>query len=1138
MEKIKNKQRKTLKLSRHRIILFLILSFFSMASYAVPESQQKIFSFKLENVTIKDVFIYIEQNSEFVFLYSDDKIILKEVNLNVEGQTISQVLERLLQNTGMTYEIDGKQILLKALGENDVSEKAQQKETIRGVVVDSKTGEPIAGATIQIKGTSEGTVTNADGDFQLSCARGNVLLVSYIGYDSKEVRVTNLKIYSIEINESAELLEEVVVTAFGAGQKKESMVGSVTQIRPTELKVPSSSLSSSFAGRMAGVIAVQRSGEPGADGANFWIRGKSTFSGATGALIILDGVEISSSELNSLDPEVIEGFSILKDATATALYGTRGANGVMIVTTKTGKNLDKPIINFRLEGAVTQLSQVPEMANGVTYMQAYNEALSRPNSSAMPYSEDKIQGTLTGLNPYLYPDVNWYDEMFKQNAFSQRANFNIRGGSKVVDYFMSASLKHSDGNLRSLSKDFFSYNNNVNVYNYDFINNLNIYATKTTKISLGLNLSVRDWKGPNASVNDIFGLSKIANPVDFPILYPTGTGGMNTEDVMWGEKAGGPYNNGYRNPIAEYVTGYKTSLQSTVTANFRIEQKLDMFLKGLTFNGLFSFKNKTNTDVKRSSSYNTFELDSYDPETMDYVLRRVGKENGTAINTSGEHGGDRRMYLQAMLNYSQVFNDVHDLNVMFLYNQQQYNTNIPTDLFSSLPQRKQGIAGRVSYAFDNRYLAEANFGYNGSENFAPGNRFGFFPSLAVGYNISQEDFWEPFKSTVSNLKLRASWGLVGNDNTGAGRFAYLEDLDLGGSPAYVTGINQNISRKGPKWKRFYNPALTWEVGEKWNVGIDLQLWGDLNLNFDLFKETRRDIFLSRSGTIPNFIGMAGATIYGNLGKMENKGIDLSLDYNKQITKDFFLSFKGTFTFAHNTILERDEPPFREYPALSSVGYSLGQHLIYQTNGLFADEESIKNAPTQTFGFSPMPGDIWYKNQPNYNGEYDNVIDSNDRVYMGFPQDPEIVYGFGPSLKWKNWDLSFFFQGVARTSLLMSGIHPFGSRTINGLFQFIADDHWSPDNPNPNARYPRLTQIDNPNNTQSSDYWLRNGAFLKLKNAEIGYTHKGWRFYLSGVNLLTFSPFDYWDPEMGGGSGLKYPTQRVFNLGIQVTFNNK
>lgn len=1138
MEKIKNKQRKTLKLSRHRIILFLILSFFSMASYAVPESQQKIFSFKLENVTIKDVFKYIEQNSEFVFLYSDDKIILKEVNLNVEGQTISQVLERLLQNTGMTYEIDGKQILLKALGKNDVSEKAQQKETIRGVVVDSKTGEPIAGATIQIKGTSEGTVTNADGDFQLSCTRGNVLLVSYIGYDSKEVRVTNLKIYSIEINESAELLEEVVVTAFGAGQKKESMVGSVTQIRPTELKVPSSSLSSSFAGRMAGVIAVQRSGEPGADGANFWIRGKSTFSGATGALIILDGVEISSSELNSLDPEVIEGFSILKDATATALYGTRGANGVMIVTTKTGKNLDKPIINFRLEGAVTQLSQVPEMANGVTYMQAYNEALSRPNSSAMPYSEDKIQGTLTGLNPYLYPDVNWYDEMFKQNAFSQRANFNIRGGSKVVDYFMSASLKHSDGNLRSLSKDFFSYNNNVNVYNYDFINNLNIYATKTTKISLGLNLSVRDWKGPNASVNDIFGLSKIANPVDFPILYPTGTGGMNTEDVMWGEKAGGPYNNGYRNPIAEYVTGYKTSLQSTVTANFRIEQKLDMFLKGLTFNGLFSFKNKTNTDVKRSSSYNTFELDSYDPETMDYVLRRVGKENGTAINTSGEHGGDRRMYLQAMLNYSQVFNDVHDLNVMFLYNQQQYNTNIPTDLFSSLPQRKQGIAGRVSYAFDNRYLAEANFGYNGSENFAPGNRFGFFPSLAVGYNISQEGFWESFKSTVSNLKLRASWGLVGNDNTGAGRFAYLEDLDLGGSPAYVTGINQNISRKGPKWKRFYNPALTWEVGEKWNVGIDLQLWGDLNLNFDLFKETRRDIFLSRSGTIPNFIGMAGATIYGNLGKMENKGIDLSLDYNKQITKDFFLSFKGTFTFAHNTILERDEPPFREYPALSSVGYSLGQHLIYQTNGLFADEESIKNAPTQTFGFSPMPGDIWYKNQPNYNGEYDNVIDSNDRVYMGFPQDPEIVYGFGPSLKWKNWDLSFFFQGVARTSLLMSGIHPFGSRTINGLFQFIADDHWSPDNPNPNARYPRLTQIDNPNNTQSSDYWLRNGAFLKLKNAEIGYTHKGWRFYLSGVNLLTFSPFDYWDPEMGGGSGLKYPTQRVFNLGIQVTFNNK
>lgn len=523
---------------------------------------------------------------------------------------------------------------------------AQQKgHEITGTVTDAKTGEPLIGVTVMVKGTQTGVTTNVDGQFKLSCKEGDVLQVSYIGYETKEVKVGALKMYLIELGESSEMLEEVVVTAFGVGQKKASMVGSVSQVRAEELQVPSSSLSSSFAGRLAGVIAVQRSGEPGADGADFWIRGKSTFSGATGALIVLDGVEISAQELNALDPEAIEGFSILKDATATALYGTRGANGVMIVTTKNGKNLDKPVINFRLEGALTQLTNVPETADGVTYMKMYNESLSRPNSSNNPYSDDKINGTAQHLNPYLYPDVDWYDEMFKRNAFSQRANFNIRGGSKKMDYFMSAGIKHSDGNLNSMSQDYFSYNNNVRVTNYDFINNLNVYATSTTKLSLGLNLSVRDWKGPAMDVDDIFAFSLISNPVDFPIMYPAGTGGVVTEDIMWGAKSGGPYSMGFRNPIAEYVRGYKTNMQSIVTANFKIEQDLGMLLPGLKFNGLFSYKNKNITTVTRTSAYNGYEVDSYDPETMDYTLRRIGNEQNTAISTTGGHGGERNMYL-------------------------------------------------------------------------------------------------------------------------------------------------------------------------------------------------------------------------------------------------------------------------------------------------------------------------------------------------------------------------------------------------------------------------------------------------------------------------------------------------------------
>lgn len=1013
-----------------------------------------------------------------------------------------------------------------------------QNNLIKGVVVDAVTGEPLIGVNVSFAADrGKGTITDIDGEFNINAKPNDVLVINYLGYQEYELNVSTLKTYIVELKESAELLDEVVVTAFGIGQKKESMVGSVSQVRPSDLKVPSSSLSSSFAGRLSGVIAVQRSGEPGADGANFWIRGKSTFSGATGALIIIDGVEASAGELNRLDPEVIEGFSVLKDATATALYGTRGANGVMIVTTKSGADLDKPIINFRLEGALTQLTAVPQMADGVTYMNAFNEAITRPGSSALPYSEDQIEGVRLGLNPYLYPNVNWYDEMFKQNALAQRVNFNIRGGSKKMDYFMSVGVKHDAGNLRSLSKDYFSYNNNISNVNYDFVNNLNVYATSTTKLSLGLNVNIRDWKGPNMSANDLFGLSKISNPVDFPIQFPAGSGGMTTDDIMWGDKSGGPYNDGYRNPIAEYVTGYKKNLQSTLAANFRVEQKLDMLLPGLKFSGLLSFKNWTNTEVRRSSAYNAFEVSSYDPDTYDYTLRRIGSERGTSINTSGSHSGDRRLYLQAVLDYQRTFAELHDLNLMFLYNQDQFEVNNPSDLFSSLPRRKQGIAGRASYAFNSRYLAEVNFGYNGSENFAPDNRFGFFPSFALGYTISEEDFWEPIKPVISHLKLRGSWGLVGNDNTGAGRFAYLEDLTLTGGEGFTTGINQGYSLSGPKFTRYYNPFLTWEVGEKWNFGMDFQLFHDFKVDIDAFREIRRDIFMSRSGTIPNFLGMSQASIYGNMGKMKNQGLDFSIDYNKQVNKDFFLSVKGTFTYAHNTILERDEPDFLEYPNLSSIGYSMGQHLLLKNKGLFPNWDAINGSPTQGLGYAPMPGDIWYQNQPNHKGEFDNVIDGNDRVYMGFPQDPEIVYGLGASMQWKQWDLSFFFQGVARTSFTISNIAPFGQTSINGLYQFIADDHWSTENPNIYAKHPRLTKENNYNNTYGSDYWLRDGSFLKLKNAEIGYTYKGSRFYVSGNNLLTFSPFKLWDPEMGGGNGLKYPTQRVFNVGVQITFNN-
>lgn len=1094
--------------------------------------QAKTFTVSLKNVTLKEVISYVEKNSQYVFFFKPEVINQStQISVSLKNATVKQLLDKVSEQTNIVYEMKERQIVLK---EKKVSEQSvsQKKRLLQGLVKDEQ-GNPIIGASIQLKNTGTGVITDLDGLFQIQVTdKNSVIVISYIGYVTQEISVGDRSSITVQLKEDTKSLEEVVVTAFGATQKKETMVGSIQQVRPAELKVPSSSLSTSFAGRMAGVIAIQRSGQPGADGADFWIRGKSTFGDATGVLIVLDGVEISSSDLNALDPEVIESFSILKDATATAMYGTRGANGVMIVTTKSGQDLLKPIINFRLETSMSQLTSVPEMVGGVDYMKLYNEALTTRGITTGLYDDTKIRATEQGLNPLVYPNVDWYNEMFNKNAFAQRFNFNIRGGKKAVTYFMSASVKHDAGNLKSLSKDYFSYNNNINVMRYDFVNNLSIKATNTTKISLGLNVSLRDWKGPSAGVDGIFSMSREASPVDFPIVYPA----RNDKEIytLWGGMSGGIYNNGYRNPVAEYVVGYKKQFASTVNANIRLDQDLKMVTKGLKLHVLASFKNWSKTETTRKAGYNQFEIDQYNEATGEYTLSRVGNEQKTALNTEGAATGDRRIFIQAYLDYKRKFG-VHDVNAMLLYNQDQLDNNKPDNLLSSLPRRKQGIAARLSYAYDDRYLAEVNFGYNGSENFAKNNRFGFFPSIALGYNISQEKFWEPISNVISHFKLRGSYGLVGNDGINE-RYAYLEDIVLSSDKwKYTTGVNQNVNLQGPVWNRYYNPNLTWEVGKKLNVGFDMQLFHQVNLNFDVFKEIRSKIYMQKVNTLPDFIGTGETKIYENSGKMKNVGFDIALDYNKQITKDFFLSFKGTLTYAHNTILERDEPPFQLYPNLSSVGYSRGQHLVYVADGLFRDQADVDSHAEQTLGYIPQPGDIKYVDQPDANGNCDGIINTNDRVYMGYPEDPEIVYGFGPSMKYKNWDFSFFFQGAARTSILMSGFHPFGKNATRGVMKFIADDYWSESNPNPNAAYPRLTRDTNANNTVNSSYWLRNGAFLKLKNAEIGYTFKMFRAYLNGSNLLTFSPFKHWDPEMGGGSGMKYPTQRVFNIGIQFTF---
>ena len=590
--------------------------------------------------------------------------------------------------------------------------------------------------------------------------------------------------------------------------------------------------------------------------------------------------------------------------------------------------------------------------------------------------------------------------------------------------------------------------------------------------------------------------------------------------------------------MAEYVTGYKTNLRTTITANFKLAQELDMITKGLKFTGLFSFKNYSSSSTERSASYNHYYMSSYDPSSMEYKITRIGDEQSTALTNDGSRNGDRKMYFQAILDYNRIFKEVHDLNIMFLYNQEQYDINGPTTLFSSLPQRKQGVAGRVSYSYDGRYYIEGNFGYNGSENFAKGYRWGFFPSIALGYNISEESFFEPLRKVITSMKLRGSWGLVGNDQIGGERFIYMPTINLSGK-GFTTGIDQNYGLSGPVYTRYENNSITWEVGEKINLGIDLQLLNSLNIVVDIFRETRRDIF-QKKGTIPTYLGTGNTDVFGNLAEMKNQGLDLSIDYNKAFSKDFYMNFKGTFTYAHNEITKYDEAP--KYAFQSKVGQSANVSQGYLSNGLFLDEAEIDRY-NQQMGSTLGAGDIKYLNVSNMHGYGDDIVDVDDWTWIGNPTVPEIVYGFGPSFKYKNWDFSFFFQGVAKTSLFMSGFHPFGDNSLRNVLQFVANDRWSPTNQNVDAKYPRLTRKTSLNNTnpgnsgRTSDYWMRDGSFLKLKNMELGYTFKRMRFYISGSNLLTFSKFDLWDPEQGGGSGLKYPTQRVFNVGFQMTFNN-
>ena len=1085
------------------------------------------------SVPLKTVLEEVERQTGYSILFENEDVdVSRPVTATFKDATLQTVLDTVLDKS-LRYTVKGGGKLVTISRRSPVSAPTAPngEMTVAGTVISSADNQPIVGANIYVEGTNVGTTTDAGGNYKLTVpASAKTVTVSFLGYDTKKISVRDIHLFKlITLADASNKLEDVVVVGFGV-QKKESLVGAVQSVKPSDLQTSSSNLSTSFSGKIAGVIAVQKSGEPGADGANFWIRGISTFGSGQSPLLILDGVEITNQMLNNIPPETIESFSVLKDATATALYGSRGANGVMIITTKNGRDSEKMTINLRAEFGASAPTRVPKVADGITYMETFNEA--RTTRGETPYySNEKIMGTKLGLDPYVYPNVDWYDMLFKDCTFNQNFNFNMTGGAKKIDYFLNASVYNENGIMRKPEAS--KFDTNINAQKYLFQANVSADATKTTRVSLKMNTQLHYRHAPIQSVSDLFAYAMTGMPCEFPATLP---GEESDTFVRFGTN--NAWNSGFfTNPYAQLCRGYGDQFRGHFTSAMTVNQNLDFITKGLSATGMATFYNRVYSAVYRSFTPFMYQLTDYNiDEAGNYSYTSNSTNTGTTyLGTTRGKDGYRELAFQAKIDYARTFGK-HDVGATIVYMQKERNMNISDEQeYAALPYRQQGLAGRVTYGFDKRYLFEANFGYNGSENFAAGKRFGFFPSVAVGWVISNEPFWKGIKEQVNLFKLRASYGLVGNDVISkdyADRFPYLTTVDMG--QGYDVYIGNNFERKyGPILSVYGNPNATWEESRKLDIGVEIGLFDSLNIIFDWFKEKRSGIFMQRT-SLPSTFGMSGITPWANIGKVDNSGVDISVDYNKAFSKDLILSLRGTFTYAHNEIVEMDEPKYK-WAYQYKAGHPINSIQCLIAEGLFRDEEEIASSPSQDIyatTYPIRPGDVKYRDLND-----DKIIDDNDMCWTGNPTVPEIIYGFGFSLKYKGFDCSAFFQGQGKVSILMYNYHPFATAATpgSGLMQWIADEHWSEDDPNPKALYPRLSPLWNNNNTKASTLYVRNGKMLRLKTAEIGYTYKKMRVYVSGTNLLTFAPFKYWDPEKGSGNGLGYPLQRTYNLGFQFNF---
>ncbi len=1040
--------------------------------------------------------------------------------------------------------------------------------TITGTVIDT-TGRRVEGASVTVPGKkSVGTSTDVNGRFILDVDEGATIVISYVGYGEQRITASSARKSVDIVLRTAEAGESVVVTAYGKKVRKEAVVGSVTSVNPDALRIPASNLTNALGGQVAGVISFQRGGQPGADNSQFFIRGVTTLGYSASPLILVDNVELTSNDLARLNVDDIASFSILKDASAAALYGARGANGVILVTTKEGK-IGRARINVRVENSVSKPTKNIELADPITYMKGYNEALTTRGSAPF-WTPNQVQdATATwnhtpGGNPYLYPAVDWMSMLFKKQTTTQRANFSVQGGNDLARYYISGSYDRDNGILQNNPVN--NFNSGMKYENYQLRSNINVKITKTTEVVARLWGNFNDYTGPitddqSGLATDLYDRVLHTSPVAFPAYFPPDSANLLTKHILFGNSAATGFLQD--NPYADLMKGYKTFSESRISAQFEVNQNFNFITKGLSFHGIFSTNRYSYFDLSRHYNPFYYNIGTSDPKSGQYTLNWLNNAPGAAQEFLTYNGGNKNIntyiYLQGSADYDRSFGD-HRVGLTLLGTRQQTInpnaldplTNQPS-LQASLPARNLGFSGRASYSYDNRYFLEGNFGYNGSEKFAPNHRFGFFPTIGAGWVISNEQFWKGgVADLVTRLKIRGSYGKVGNDNIGKQRFFYLSSVNPDAGPGASFGTTNSFSLNGTNILAYPNPDVTWETAKKSNVAVEMTVGKGFNIIAELYHEFRYNILIPRS-YIPVSAGIensAQANLQANLGTAYSTGVDVHVDYNKRLSKDLVITLMGNFTYATNKIGYLEEPQY-PYSYLFHSGHPIDQQYGYIAERLFVDDKEAANSPTQAFstGHPPQGGDIKYRDVNK-----DGVIDSYDRVALGLPTKPEIIYGFGFSVMYKQFDLNAFFQGLARESFFVNssaqddryygnyGTEPFVNNAQ--LLKAYANNHWSLENQNLHALWPRYAVYDNVNNDQQSSWWLRDGSFMRLKSLEAGYTFpKKWtrhiymdnaRLYFSGLNLLTFSHFKLWDPEMAG-QGFGYPIQKVINVGLNMNF---